>query len=355
MLNQNNILAIRLSSLGDVLMTVPAVKAIKECLPDSRISWLVEGPVADLLAGQDFIDRVIRFPRSSIMSSVQAGRIAAALKKVRDFLHELRDARYDVIVDFHGIVKSGLFSSLARGQRVIGFDRTFAKEASWLAYDKRIGGRKRSHKVERSMLLARELGADGHIPQVTLSVPASAERDMAHFYEESHIQTPIIAVNPFCSKGSTFKRWSLENYAALIRRIHGELPLTVMIVWGPGEEEEATRLQGMAGGPTRVICPTDVAQLCALLKRVDMYVGGDTGGMHLAAFAGVPVVALFGPTDVLVNGPWGDKARVVRKDVACSPCRDKSCKDRVCLESLGVDEVFHAVADAWKETPRNCE
>lgn len=350
--NPHNILVIRLSSLGDVLMTVPAVRAIKETLPDSRISWLVEGPVADLLSGQDFIDRVVRFPRSSIMSSVKTYRLLTALGKISSFMKELRDSRYDVIVDFHGIIKSGFFSFIAKGKTVIGFDRTFAKEASWLVYDKCVGGERRSHKVERNMLLAKELGANGTVPRVNLAVQPVADQDISLFFHEKQIQTPIVAVNPFCSKGSAFKRWSLENYAALISRIHEELPLTAMIVWGPGEEEEANRLRKIAGGRTEIICPTNVAQLYGLLKRTDLYVGGDTGGMHLAAFAGIPVVAIFGPTDVLINGPWGDKTRILRKDVACSPCRDKGCQNRICLDSLTVDEVFEAVAAHWEKQER---
>jgi lipopolysaccharide heptosyltransferase I len=353
MSNPGNILAIRLSSLGDVLMTVPAVKAIKEAAPESRISWLVEGPVGDLLANQGFIDRVVRFPRSFIVSSMKTGKIIAALRGLLIFIKELRDSKYDVIVDFHGIIKSGFFSILARGKTVIGFDRTFAKEGSWIVYDKRIGGPRRSHKVERNMLLAREIGANGTVPEVILSVPPEADAVALRFFQEEGIDGPVIAVNPFCSKGSAFKRWRLENYAALINRIHTELPLTAVIVWGPGEGEEAKRLREMAGGRTRVICPTNVAQLCALLKRVNLYVGGDTGGMHLAVFAGVPVVALFGPTDVMVNGPWGEKTMVVRKGADCSPCRDKGCQNRICLESLTVDDAFHAVAEMWERISRN--
>jgi heptosyltransferase I len=353
MQNPSNILAIRLSSLGDVLMTAPAIKAIKEALPESRISWLVEGPVADLLADQDFIDCVVRFPRSSITSALRTGNFMTAGKKAWEFTKELRNVRYEVVVDFHGIMKSGLLSVLTRGKTVIGFDRTFAKEGSWLVYGKRVGGRKRSHKVERNMLLARELGANGAVPKITLNVSPSADRDISRFLSESGIDAPIVAVNPFCSKGSEFKRWGLENYAALIHRIHTELPVTAMIVWGPGEEEEAKRLEMMAGGRSRMICRTDVAQLYAFLKRADLYVGGDTGGMHLAAFAGVPVVALFGPTDVMVNAPWGDKTRVVRKNVDCSPCRDKSCAERICLNTLTVDEAFEAVAEMWEEKQQN--
>ena len=125
------------------------------------------------------------------------------------------------------------------------------------------------------------------------------------------------------------------------------IPATVLILWGPGEEEEAKRLRDMAG--TGVVLPAnlDVAQLCALLKRADMYVGGDTGVMHLAAFSGVPVVAIFGPTDPKVNAPFGPMHKMVRRDLPCSPCRDKNCKERTCLTSITPEEVFEEVKGMW--------
>ena len=100
---------------------------------------------------------------------------------------------------------------------------------------------------------------------------------------------------------------------------------------------------------TGVVLPANlgVAQLCALLKRADMYVGGDTGVMHLAAFSGVPVLAIFGPTDPKVNAPFGPMHKIVRRDLPCSPCRDKNCKERTCLASITPDEVFEEVKDMW--------
>ena len=85
-----------------------------------------------------------------------------------------------------------------------------------------------------------------------------------------------------------------------------------------------------------------------LLQKTDMYIGGDTGVMHLAAFAGTPVVAIFGPTDVLVNGPYSAKSTVIRKDLPCSPCKNKDCRERSCLDGISVDEVYNAVS-AMKE------
>jgi len=100
-------------------------------------------------------------------------------------------------------------------------------------------------------------------------------------------------------------------------------------------------------------CPTDVPQLLALLRRVDMYIGGDTGMMHLAALAGTPVLAIFGPTDHKVNGPYGPTHTIIRKDLPCSPCKNKHCKERKCLMEITVDEVFREVLGMHKKVKGN--
>ena len=346
----SNILVIRLSSLGDVLMNLPAVKALKDARPDASVSWLVEGPVAELLSSQPFIDRVIPFPRSALQGSLREGKVLRVLALLAAFVRTLKDRRYDVIADFHGIAKSALLSRLARGQVRVGFDRQFAKEGSRHAYQRRISApERRIHKVERNMLLARDLGANGAIPPVHLSVPEGAEAYIDAFFRTRAIASPVIVINPFCSRGSAYKRWDLANYGELIKKLKKTLGVTLMILWGPGEEDEARRLEEMAKGDAILACPTTVAQLAAILKRVNLYVGGDTGVMHLAVFAGIPVLAIFGPSDDRINRPFGEGHRVVRKNLECSPCRDKSCKERKCLTSITVDEVLSEALSLSKE------
>jgi ADP-heptose:LPS heptosyltransferase len=318
-------------------------------LPGTKISWLVEGSVAELLSHQDFVDQVIRFPRDRIMGTLKKGRALAALGHLHTFLRDLRAKKYDVLVDAHAILKSALLGRAARTGKRIGFDRTFAKEGSWLAYDEKVNGTdKHLHKVERNMLLARHLGADGVIPGVELIAPPEAERYVDDLLAQNDIKPPIIALFPFCSKGSLFKRWELANYAKLTKLMKESIDATVLILWGPGEEEEAKRLRDMAGCGVVIPANLGVAQLCALLKKCDMYVGGDTGVMHLAAFSGVPVLAIFGPTDPKVNAPFGPMHRMVRHDLPCSPCRDKKCKERICLTSITPEEVFEAVRQMWQ-------
>jgi heptosyltransferase I len=350
MSNPNNILVIRLSSLGDVLMSIPAVIAIRSTYGDARIIWLVEGSVSRFLSYQAFIDGVIEFPRHSIVRAIKKSDPIRAIKEINAFLKKLKQVDYDIIVDFHGIIKSAIFSKIAHGTRRIGFGKLYAKEKSHLFYGEKVNAdNNRMHKVERNMLIAGHLGAGREVPEVKLVVPSEMERYIESFYSEAGICGPVFAINPFSSSGSTYKRWDIKHYGALIRRINNEIGGHVLILWGPGEKKEAEYLRQISGDGALLSCPTDVPQLFALMKKVDMYIGGDTGVMHLAVFAGTPVVAIFGPTDVSINAPYGKNNIIVRKDLPCSPCKNKKCRDRKCVESITVDEVFEAVVKMNKE------
>jgi heptosyltransferase-1 len=351
MSSPNNILVIRLSSLGDVLMSMPAVKAIRDAHPHAHITWLVEGSVGDLLSHQTFIDEVVQFPRSRIARALKRGNAMGVLAETGPFLRELKRLDYDVIVDFHGIIKSAILAHCARGARRIGFGRMFAKEKSHLFYDDRVESTdRRIHKVERNMLLARRVGAHGPVPKVSLTVCQDVSAYIDGFFQREGITSPVFAVNPFSSKGSRFKRWDMERYGELIRRLRSELGVKVLILWGPGEEKEADALKGLTGNGVFLSCPTNVPQLFALLKRVDMYIGGDTGVMHLACFARTPLVTIFGPTDWRINGPHDLPRSLIRRNVECSPCKKKDCRDRRCLTEITVDEVFEAVSRTYRGT-----
>lgn len=344
MLKQNNILVIRLSSLGDVLMTIPAVKAIRERFPEGYISWLVEGSVGEFLKHQDFINEVIIFPRTGLTKELGRCNIFRAGHVIGPFLRQLRERKYDLVIDFHGIAKSVMLSMAAHGKKRIGFGDMFAKEKSHFFYHKGINGAdKRMHKVERNMLLARYLGYAGPIPEVTLSTSDNAVAYIKGFFNGLDNAPPAFVVNPFSSRGTDFKRWPLENYAGLIARIHRELAKTTIILWGPGEEKEARRLKEMSGQGAYLACPTNIPQLFALLTKIPVYIGGDTGVMHLAAAAGTTVISLFGPTDFKINGPYGKKHIVIREDTPCSPCKKKDCVDRQCLIPITVNKVFESI------------
>ncbi len=344
MAEPHNILVIRLSSLGDVLMSVPAVRALRQRFPNAHISWLAEGSVASILARQDFIDEVIYFPRGALSRHFKTGHFSTTAYILKDFLKSLRQRRYDLIIDLHGIAKSVALMMLARGQRTVGFGTMFAKDMSHIFYGERVNGvRKRIHKVERNMLIANFVGCMEAAADLPLKTHDEARCYIDDFFRSHKITKPVFAVNPFASKDSAFKRWPLERYADLIRKIIKNKMGAVVIIWGPGEREEAHRLAAMAGESARLACQTDIAQLYALLTQCSVYIGGDTGTTHLASAAQIPVLSLFGPTDFIMNRPYSRKSVIIRKDMPCSPCKNKNCKTRECLMNISVDEVFDTV------------
>jgi ADP-heptose:LPS heptosyltransferase len=179
-----NILVIRLSSLGDVLMCAPAVKAIKDHFPGARITWLAEGPVSGLLLCQPFIDEVIQFPRGRLQAGLRAGNPFSVVREIKRFLALLRKDRYDYVVDFHGIIKSALITKCTRGGRKIGFGAMHAKEKSQLFYGERVDGiDKRMHKVDKNMLVACHLGTDASAPEVIFQAPDSAKGYIDNFFQ----------------------------------------------------------------------------------------------------------------------------------------------------------------------------
>lgn len=344
MAEPHNILVIRLSSLGDVLMSVPAVRALRQRFPEAHISWLAEGSVAGILAQQDFIDDVIYFPRGAVSRHLKTGHLPTTAYILKDFLKTLRQRKYDLIIDFHGIAKSVAMMLLARGGRTVGFGTMYAKDLSHVFYREKINGaQKRIHKVDRNMLVANFMGCSEPAAELPLRAHDGSRRYIHEFFQSHNIHQPVFAVNPFASKDSAFKRWPLERYADLAGRIIESKMGSVVIIWGPGEREEATRLAAMAGEGVELACQTDIAQLYALLTECCAYIGGDTGTTHLASAAQIPVISLFGPTDFIVNRPYSRKSIIIRKDMPCSPCKNKNCKTRECLMNISVDEVFETV------------
>ena len=151
---------------------------------------------------------------------------------------------------------------------------------------------------------------------------------------------PLVIVHPGTSDFAAFKRWPTERYAELASRLVSERGASVLVTWGPGEEQLARRA---AGGAVRMAPRlTHLQQLTALLSRADLFVGSDTGPMHMASALNVPVVALFGPKDPVQTGPYRSRSEVLTAPVSCRPCRRRRCADPRCMTEMSVEQVFAA-------------
>ncbi|MEM7249024.1 MAG: glycosyltransferase family 9 protein [Acidobacteriota bacterium] len=313
-----SLLIVRLGAVGDVVRTLPLVKAIRRRHPSMTIGWVVEELSAGLLEGLDFIDRIHVLRRRSLAASLRRPwRWPDALSTWLELRTELRKARYELILDVHGTFKASRVARLARGgdTRLVGLGPGGSKETAHWVYDEVVPypAEPVLTRIQRAFLLGRAAGLlpDDEEIAVEHGLRFAPERvQRAHEFLEP-LGRPRVLLFPFASatKKGLRKRWPLARWVELARSLSDEL--TVVLAWGsPREGEEA---RAALGEPGRVqLTPrTDLLELTEVLRGVDLVVTGDTGPMHLAAGVDTRVLALFGPSDPVINRPWGDAHEVI--------------------------------------------
>ncbi|MBN2283095.1 MAG: lipopolysaccharide heptosyltransferase II [Deltaproteobacteria bacterium] len=339
-----NILIVKLSAIGDVVHTLPSLSAIRDRYPRAHITWVIEEASADLIANHPALDRVLVSRRKGWLRELQrSGKTRPALAEMAEFIRGLRDRSYDVVIDFHGLFKSALIVALSGGKRKIGYDSM--QELSGLFLNEKVPEDMSKHAVDRYLDLARHLGADPNRVEFTIAVDNDNRLRVSKLLEahDINITAPFIAVNPVAFWET--KLWEDEKFARLCDRIGEELDIPVIITGGGGEKR-LERIAGMTRGPcVNLQGKTTLRDLAYLYQKARLVVTTDSGPMHVAAAMGTPVVALFGPTDPVRTGPYGEGHRVIRKNLPCSPCFLKTCKTMQCMKEISVDEVFQAVVE----------
>ncbi|MBN2704870.1 MAG: glycosyltransferase family 9 protein [Deltaproteobacteria bacterium] len=341
------VLIIRLSAIGDVLRTLPALNAWWEACPQTRFTWLVEPAAASVLEGHPALEKVLVFERRLWSGSWRSPRrLGRGLAVSWALLRELRAQKFDLVLDAHGILKSALLARLSGARERVGFARPDAKEGSQLFYQRcfKPTGVK-LNRVDRALQLTAFLGvAPAGPPRYHLALTADHRQAAAASLFELNQLTgngPLLVLHPGSSPKTAYKRWHQNGYVGLINALVEKLAARVLLTWGPGERETVELIAGQVRVPVAVAGKTSsLLDLAAIFAACDLFVGGDTGPMHLAAAVGTPVVAIFGPTHPQVNAPCGVPWRLVRYPLFCSPCRKRSCKSRLCLEAVGWRRVL---------------
>jgi heptosyltransferase-1 len=345
-----NILIVKLSAIGDVVHTLPALNAIRAHYPKARITWLVEAAAADLVVGHRALDRVIVSHRKRWLRELAGPGRRQAMVEIRGFWRELRDTYYDIIIDFQSLLKSALPVWLARGNRKIGFDRGMQhQEHSYLFLNERISPVDMEvHALTRGLRLLNAIGID--TPTVVYDIPLSTQDSErvksllgAHGMDGTR---PLVAVNPVALWET--KLWRNDRFAALADRLVEEAGVAVVFTGGPGDGETIAAIRRMMRAPAADFSGrTSLTMLAALYQRAALLVTTDTGPMHLAAAVDTPVVALFGPTAPWRTGPYGEGHRVIRTAPPCSPCFKRQCDLHRCrcMRDITVDQVLWATID----------
>jgi len=326
---RRRILIVKPSSLGDIIHSLPVLWELRRLYPGAHIGWVVKEAWRDIIADNPLLDEVIVLKKG-------VGGFLSAVKNIRK-------AGYDTVIDLQGLFRSGLMTLLSGASEKTGFSN--ARELAHLFYNHKVAVPPGTvHAVERYLEILKPIQNDRpHFPLYTDIDDAEWVKDFLRTNNLSHAR-PLIAVNP--SARWEKKRWPITSYAALINQLIRELKAGIIILGSKEDIPLAEKISFLASGrPVVSAGKTSLKTLPALLERVDLLVTNDSGPMHIAAALGTPVVALFGPTNPGLTGPYGDGHIVIRKEMECSPCLRGPCIHGrpICMEAITEEEVMEAV------------
>ncbi len=344
------LLIIKLSALGDVVHTLPALTTLRRHRPDAEISWLVEDASAGLVEGHPALNRCLALPRREWSRLARTRRWLRAGRGLVRFVREFRRTEYDLALDFQGLAKSGLWMMLARSRRKAGFGRGSSRtEGAWLALSERVPPLSADvHALDRSLHLLEALGFP-RLPVAYDLLPGpgvGAEVDRLLRDAGLDPSTGFVAINPM-TRWLT-KDWEPGRFAAVADRLQ-EAGFPVVFTGAPGDREAIDLiLDRMTVRGARVDGRTSLMGLAEVCRRARVVLSTDTGPMHVAVAMGTPVVALFGPTAPWRTGPHGPGHVVLRVGLDCSPCFRRRCQTtqyeaRACMLRIDVNEVVAAV------------
>jgi heptosyltransferase-2 len=328
--------------IGDAVMTTPAISVIRDHFPHAEITILANALVSQLFALHPGIDSVITFDRQGKHHGV-SGRLRLAA--------ELRKHAFDLAIILPNSFDSALVPWLACIPTRIGKcsdGRTLLLSGRYEVTTEAAP----CHEVEYYLNLMKYFGITGNCTQPHLFITPEEENRASATLVEYGIQPDdfVLGINPGASYGSA-KRWYPDRFAQVARRLADEWSAKVVIFGGPGEAAIAADIESrLEGTAVNVAGKTTMRELMALIKRCNFFITNDSGPMHIAAAFDVPLVAIFGSTDHTGTSPFSDKASVVRKDVACAPCKLRECPtDHSCMMAVTVEDVVDAARQLYLE------
>ncbi len=324
------ILLVRMRRIGDILMTTPAVQALRAHYPRAHMTYVVEEPYRALVEGSPDLDEVAVFPRD--LSPGEFLRL----------MHPLRERRYDLLIDFHGGPRAFWISLLSRAGCKVGHRLKYKHHF----YDLTLPRTSRHHSVEDHLNLVRAVGVEiKDAPRLTMA-PASereAENIDGVIRREELKGRRIIVLH--VGAGNRFRDWGEDNLGLLISRLSSLPDVGVALIGGPEDVSRSNSLAApYAGRVASLAGGLNLREVRELILRADLFVGPDSGPMHIAATTETPIVAYFGPTLPAQFSPWRAEATLLEKAHDCRPCRQRDCvhADIRCLLEIKPEEVAEA-------------
>jgi len=335
------VLIVRLGAIGDALRVLPALRRLRVDRPDLEIGWAVEDWVVPLLRGNPNVDRFHVLERRAL----RAGG-GAALREIRRFAVEIRSAGYDVAVDLQGRLKSGVATRLSGAPLRIGYARRDGSEGNFLFTNRHVRlPDTRENRVQRFLHMMEPLGARPEVVPGDFGVAVDAaarQRAVAWYAAEGR---PPIAVYPGSSlHRAAYQRWQPERWAELLARLARAGHASV-VFWGPNEEDYVEEIARGAGAACRLAPATSLVDMMAMLGFFRLFVGSNTGAMHMSWLQGVPTVFFPGPAEPRTDAPFGGVPfRALWAGQHFRPRAPRSTQGD-CVRAVSVDEAELAVLE----------
>ena len=352
----DRILVVKLADLGDVLTATPAIRALRLAHPSAHLGALITPKSSSILEGTDLVDEIIPFEKASFDRLLGAG---SSLPMAFGLARQLRANHWDALALFHhlttpfGVAKYAALCLASGARRTAGLDNGRGRFLTERVVDEGFGAR---HETDYWLAVAGLLG--GHNPAPRFELPISgadrawAAEQISQFGSDG---AGLLAIHPGSGAFSLARRWPAERFAAVVRGLVGRHGLRPMVIQGPGPDEGLlARTVAVGAGGAAIVGPApSIGALVALLEHVRLFVGNESGVMHLAVAAGAPIVAIFGPTNDRAWGPYpltSPRHAVVRESLACTPCVHRGhrfgtpagCAARTCLDLVEPAAVIAA-------------
>jgi heptosyltransferase-1 len=341
---KKNILIIRLSAIGDVVMASPLIGACRRSMPESRLAWLVEEISQSVLEANPDLDEIIVWPRNKWRKLSRERRYWTLAKEFFGFVKQLRMKGFDLAIDAQGLLKSGLWAYLSGAPERVGIGSKEGSQHLMTRVVDRSGASDRTSS--QYLLLAEALGLDVSDFRMTMALSRDAVEYANRF--AASLDTLYMVFCPFTTRPQ--KHWMEERWIELLEVTTDKMDLTVVLLGGPGDRAASEKILPVEGqNRVNLTGKTTLQQAAAIMKQSALVIGVDTGLTHMGFALGVPTVALFGATRPYLNTE-GMPGTVLYHPLECSPCRrSPTCEsDYTCMKAISTDEVLSTAESLLK-------
>lgn len=330
-----------MSSLGDVIHTIPSVVALRDLYPNAKITWIVEPIFSDLIPVSSIVDEVIFFEKAQLKAQGLLGK----LKFLRALSQKLHNYKFDLVIDFQGLFKSSLVAMLSGCSNRIGYCEM--REGSFLITKSIVGENSQAHVIERYLDVVRYLGSTVNQGNFVLKDLSSEEHWLKKILQKTNFFRPYIVFAPGTSWIT--KEWPIEHYIKLGNKFISD-GYGIIIIGGKGDIAKGQAIAEKL--PPEFVLDltgtTTLKELAIVIKHSLLYISGDTGPLHIAVATGAKIIALYGPTKPERTGPYGDTATVLESNANCKHCLQKVCDDIKCMREITVAKVYAVACNIIK-------